>query len=150
MEERQSLSLRMVQVPAGTIVLRDDRTRNQWRVELKSYQLASVPVTQAVYAAVTGKTPSSYRDPQNPVESVSWLDAVLFCNLFSRIRSDCSTATVSMRMAPELTLFKIATGTACQPRLNGNTPAEPERLHHHDLVARLANARRSLSWRSRG
>jgi formylglycine-generating enzyme required for sulfatase activity len=83
-EQSEVFSVRMVQVPSGAITLRDDRTKRQWNVELKPYQIGSVPVTQALYTAVTGKSPSSHADPQSPVESVSWLDAVRFCNLLSR------------------------------------------------------------------
>lgn len=79
----EALNVRMVRVPSGTIALRDDRTNRKWRVELEPYQIGSVPVTQALYAAVTGTFPSSYAEAQSPVESVSWLDAVRFCNLLS-------------------------------------------------------------------
>lgn len=80
----EALSLRMVRVPSGTIKLRDDRTKRTWHVELKPYRMGSAPVTQALYAAVTGRSPSSYAEAHSPVESVSWLDAVRFCNLLSR------------------------------------------------------------------
>jgi formylglycine-generating enzyme required for sulfatase activity len=83
-ELTEALSVRMVQVPAGMIALRDDRIERKWNVELKSYRIGCAPVTQALYASVTGSSPSSYVEAQSPVEGVSWLDAVQFCNRLSR------------------------------------------------------------------
>jgi len=65
------------------VTLSDRRTQRRWPVELSGYELAAVPVTQALYAAVTGLRPSSDRGDRLPVEGVSWLDAVAFCNALS-------------------------------------------------------------------
>lgn len=73
----------MIAVPAGRVTLSDRRTRHAWSVDLAPYLLAMVPTTQAQYAAVTGQWPSSTRGDLQPVEGVSWWDAVRFCNLLS-------------------------------------------------------------------
>lgn len=50
----------MVQLPAGYWVAKDE-------------------VTQAQYQEITGENPSAFPAPANPVDSVSWDDAVFFC-----------------------------------------------------------------------
>jgi formylglycine-generating enzyme required for sulfatase activity len=73
----------MIAIAAGEVTLNDRRTRRRWTVELTRYSLAAIPVTQAQYADVTGSSPSATRGDGLPVESVSWLDAVSFCNALS-------------------------------------------------------------------
>ncbi|MFC8664665.1 formylglycine-generating enzyme family protein [Streptomyces sp. NPDC057199] len=74
----------MIAVPPGRVTLTDRRTQRSWPVELAPYRLGAFPVTQALYAQVTGARPSSTEGDRLPVESVSWWDAVRFCNALSR------------------------------------------------------------------
>ncbi len=73
----------MVEVPAGIISLRDDRIERRWEVVLPAFLIGMHPITQDEYAAVTGRRPSAKVAGQNPVDNVSWIDAVLFCNALS-------------------------------------------------------------------
>ncbi|WP_327293879.1 MULTISPECIES: formylglycine-generating enzyme family protein [unclassified Streptomyces] len=81
---------RMIGIPAGEIVLRDEGTRTEWRVGLGAFSLAPFPVTHELYRAVLdeapsgAKAPSSQAGPCTPVAEVSWEEAVRFCNLLSR------------------------------------------------------------------
>ncbi|MEV5574151.1 formylglycine-generating enzyme family protein [Spirillospora sp. NPDC052269] len=73
----------MIDIPAGTVTLSDRRTRRSWPVELGAFQIAALPVTQELYARVTGGRPSAASGDLLPVENVSWWDAVHFCNTLS-------------------------------------------------------------------
>ncbi|MEU8296086.1 SUMF1/EgtB/PvdO family nonheme iron enzyme [Micromonospora sp. NPDC048909] len=73
----------MIAVPAGRVTLSDRRTQRQWSVSLAPYQLSVFPVTQAQYAQVTGERPSSHQGDRLPVETVSWWDAIRYCNALS-------------------------------------------------------------------
>ncbi|MGW2988037.1 formylglycine-generating enzyme family protein [Streptomyces goshikiensis] len=46
-------------IPPGQVTLSDRRTQRSWSVELAPYQLAATPVTQALYAQITGRRPST-------------------------------------------------------------------------------------------
>lgn len=74
----------MVVIPGGNIILNDDRLKKKWEVELESFELCCFPVTQTVYAKVMEHNPSTFRGVDRPVENVSWLEAIRFCNTLSR------------------------------------------------------------------
>ncbi len=75
----------MVTIPAGKVSMRDDRVNQQWDIEIKSFLMAQVPVTQDWYQDIMDANPSSFQGGKLPVESVSWIDAVQFCNKLSEI-----------------------------------------------------------------
>ncbi|AYY13776.1 formylglycine-generating enzyme family protein [Actinobacteria bacterium YIM 96077] len=73
----------MIAVPAGQVTLSDRRTQRSWPVELAPFHLAAFPVTQLQYAQVAGQRPGTVHGDHLPVESVTWWDAVRFCNALS-------------------------------------------------------------------
>ncbi|MFC5182975.1 formylglycine-generating enzyme family protein [Actinomadura harenae] len=73
----------MIDIPAGAVTLSDRRTGRRWPVELDAFQIAALPVTQELYAQVTGLRPSAASGDRLPVENVSWWDAIHFCNALS-------------------------------------------------------------------
>lgn len=74
----------MVLIPEGDIRMRDDRKKCIWQVHVRPFLLHRHPVTQACYMAVTGGNPSVFTGDGHPMDSVSWLEAVAFCNALSQ------------------------------------------------------------------
>ena len=73
----------MVAVPPGIVTISDRRTRSSWSVGVKAYLLDARPITRATYFQVAGSRPRSAQADQLPAETVSWFDAISFCNALS-------------------------------------------------------------------
>ena len=80
-------------IPAGRFWMGsgdDDPEAYDWekpRREVKlsrSFVMQRTPVTQGQWEAVMGTNPSLFNGDERPVESVSWYDAVAFCNGLSQ------------------------------------------------------------------
>lgn len=54
------------------------------QVTLSSYSIGETPVTQALWQAVMGSKPSSFKGVNNPVESVSWNDCQEFIKILNQ------------------------------------------------------------------
>ena len=58
----------------------------------KNFSILATEVTQELYESVMGENPSSFKGEKNlPVETVSWYDAVYFCN---KLSEKCGLASV--------------------------------------------------------
>jgi formylglycine-generating enzyme required for sulfatase activity len=79
-----SINDQMVEIPSGKIELRDDRTKQKWTVIIEPFLLAKYPVTQDLFFEVTKETPSTFKGGRKPVETVTWKEAVFFCNSLSK------------------------------------------------------------------
>ncbi|MDB9526272.1 SUMF1/EgtB/PvdO family nonheme iron enzyme [Oscillatoria sp. CS-180] len=95
------LSIEMIQIPAGHFVMgspEDELDRNsnegpQHEVQVPEFFLGKYPVTQAEWRWVAENVPqinreltanpSHFKGDRHPVESVSWYDAVEFCDRLS-------------------------------------------------------------------
>ena len=70
--------------PEDELGRRDNETQHQVTLT-KGYWLGKYEVTQAQYKAVTGGNPSEFVGDNDPVENVSWFDAVAFCEKLTKI-----------------------------------------------------------------
>jgi formylglycine-generating enzyme required for sulfatase activity/flavodoxin len=59
-----------------------DETRHA--VTVGDFRLSRHELTQAEFLEVTGRKPSAFSGPELPVENVSWLDAIAYCNARSQ------------------------------------------------------------------
>jgi formylglycine-generating enzyme required for sulfatase activity len=84
---RTKTGIEMVHIPAGEFDMGDDNgeddERPAHRVQISSFYIDVCEVTQESFQAVMGRNPSKSKGPQKPVESVSWLAAVQYCNMRS-------------------------------------------------------------------
>lgn len=87
------VAIQMVAIPAGNFMMgapeleegSSDYQRPQHRVSISSFYMGKYPVTQAQYAAIMGSSPAYFQGGDRPVETVSWHDAVEFCEKLSNL-----------------------------------------------------------------
>ncbi len=85
--------LQMVRVPAGEFLMgapelesgSSNHQRPQHRVRVPAFCLSKFPITQSQYEAVMGANPAYFKGGDRPVETVSWHDAVSFCQQLSQL-----------------------------------------------------------------
>jgi formylglycine-generating enzyme required for sulfatase activity len=83
----------MVGISGGTFMMgapqleegSSDYQRPQHRVSVASFCMGKYPVTQAQYEAVMGDKPAYFQGGDRPVETVSWHDAIEFCQKLSQL-----------------------------------------------------------------
>jgi len=88
----KGVTMTLVRIPAGSFLMGSPATEKdhqenegpQHKVTIsKPFHIGMTEVTQEQYQAVMGVNPSRFKDPKNPVECVSWNDAVAFCKKLS-------------------------------------------------------------------
>lgn len=56
-------------------------------VLLSDFYMSNIQITQSIYKQIRHKNPSKMKGDNRPVESVTWYDAVIFCNNLSLINN---------------------------------------------------------------
>ena len=92
-ESVNSFGMKFRQIPAGTFTMGDGSDAHQVTLT-KPFMLGVYEVTQEQYERVVGSNPSEFKDPSNPVEQVSWDDAVEFCRKLSASPEEKSAGRV--------------------------------------------------------
>jgi formylglycine-generating enzyme required for sulfatase activity len=94
----------MVSVPGGSFPMGSSAGTgepDEWPVHtvtLPDFLMSTFEITQEQYATVMGSNPSHFSGTNLPVESVTWFDAVEFCNGLSRIEGLDAVYTITDRI----------------------------------------------------
>jgi len=79
--------IEMVVIPAGELVMGDGGgeadERPAHRVRISAFYMDKHEVTQQAYERLMGRNPAKSTGPDKPVERLSWLAAVRYCNMRS-------------------------------------------------------------------
>ncbi len=99
--------LDMVLIPAGTFMMGSPENEKERKEEEKQHEVSitrpfymgNFHVTQEQYETVMGTNPTYFKDrPTNPVEQVSWFEAVAFCE---KLKKQSGTANLHFSLPTE-------------------------------------------------
>ena len=97
-ESANSIGMKFKLIPAGTFTMGDASglaSQTPHEVTLtKPFKMGVHEVTQAQYEQVMGVNPSEFKGGNNPVEMVSWEDAVEFCRRLSELPAEKEAGNV--------------------------------------------------------
>ena len=94
----------------GEFEVVDQITTVKLRVGVSEFLLGPAEVTQKEYEEVAGTNPSFYKGPDRPVETVSWWDAIRYCNLRSlREKLTPCYDLASGRLSPSCAGYRLPT-----------------------------------------
>jgi formylglycine-generating enzyme required for sulfatase activity len=88
-----TLGMKFKPILGGTFTMGEDGESHQVTLT-KPFELGVYAVTQEQYENVMGKNRSKFKGPRNPVEQVSWDDAVEFCRKLSALPAEKSAGYV--------------------------------------------------------
>ena len=92
-ESGNSIGMKFKLIPAGTFTMGENDDAPEVTLT-KPFKLGVHEVTQAQYEQVVGVNPSHFKDADNPVEKVSWEDAVEFCRKLSELPAEKAVGNV--------------------------------------------------------
>jgi formylglycine-generating enzyme required for sulfatase activity len=92
-ESSNSIGMDFKHLPGGTFQM-GEVSENHKVTLSQSFQMGVYEVTQAQYEQVMGNNPSHFKGGNNPVEQVSWDDAVEFCQKLSALPEEKAAGRV--------------------------------------------------------
>jgi len=123
-----------VRIPAGEFTMGSPRNEAGRDVDegpahkvviTRPYYMMTTEITQAQYETIQGKTPAHFKDKRNPVEQVTWLEAVEFCRTLSgkegftyRLPTECEWE-YACRAGTTTAFYTGAALTSTQANING-------------------------------
>ena len=92
-ESADSIGMEFKLIPAGKFIM-GERDQAHEVTLTKPFKMGVHEVTQAQYEQVMGVNPSKFKGADNPVETVSWKDAVEFCRKLSELPAEKEAGNV--------------------------------------------------------
>jgi formylglycine-generating enzyme required for sulfatase activity len=98
-----SIGMKLALIPKGTFMMGSPESEDPLATSerplhsvtiSKDYYLGAYEVTQAQYERIMGKNPSRFKGVNNPVEKVSYVDAIAFCKKLSELPEEKSAGRV--------------------------------------------------------
>jgi formylglycine-generating enzyme required for sulfatase activity len=97
-ESADSFGMKFNLIPAGTFTMGEGDEADYALVHevtlTKPFKMGVHEVTQAQYEQVMKNNPSNFKGAENPVENVSWEDAVEFCRKLSELPAEKAAGNV--------------------------------------------------------
>lgn len=75
------------EVKADEKIIKPEFILVEGNTNIGSFYISNIPVTQELFKKVMSKNPSENVGDKKPVETVSWMDAITFCNELSLLKN---------------------------------------------------------------
>jgi len=92
-ESARSIGMEFKLIPAGTFTMGEGDEAHEVTLT-RPFKMGVHEVTQAQYEQVMGNNPSKFNAAENPVEMMSWDDAVEFCRRLSELPSEKAVGNI--------------------------------------------------------
>jgi formylglycine-generating enzyme required for sulfatase activity len=106
----------MVKIPAGTFTMGSENDpeasgdeKPSHKVTVSAFCLAKTEVTQADWSRVMGGNPSNFKGDKRPVETLSWNDAVAYCNKRSQREGLRAAYDANGKLVPGANGYRLPT-----------------------------------------
>ena len=117
---QNTINMKMKYIPAGKAML--GQSTSKFEITLtQPFYMGIYEVTQAEYFQVMGTNPSRNVEPTNPVETVSWQNAMEFCQRLSSHPKEIAAGRVYRLPTEAEWEYACRAGTSTQYSLGNNT-----------------------------